>query len=100
MNPAGSYIRVSVRVEHPGSSCPVTTITRRDVFVDAVRHHVMTFQHGTYLLPLLRGYGSTVRVAVVVRALAGSDLVVHAQGTTTAVSPRLALLRLLRLLLR
>jgi hypothetical protein len=34
-----------------------------------------------------------VRVSVVVRALAGSDLVVHAQGTTTAVSPRLALLR-------
>jgi hypothetical protein len=47
----------------------------------------MTFQHGTYLLPLLRGCGSTVRVAVVVQALAGSDLVVHAQGTTTAVSP-------------
>jgi hypothetical protein len=93
VNPAGSYIRVSVRMEHPGSSCPVTTITRRDVFVDAVRHHVMTFQHGTYLLPLLRGCGSTVRVAVVVQALAGSDLVVHAQGTTTAVFPGLVLHR-------
>jgi hypothetical protein len=53
----------------------------------------MTFQCGTYLLPVLRLCAPTVRVSVVVRALAGSDLVVHAQGTTTAVSPRLALLR-------
>ena len=55
----------------------------------------MTFQCGTYLLPVLRLCAPTVRVRVVVRALAGSDLVVHAEGTTTAVSPRLALLRLL-----
>jgi hypothetical protein len=32
-------------------------------------------------------------VSVVVRVLAGSDLVVHANGTTTAVFSRLLLLR-------
>jgi hypothetical protein len=93
VNPAGSSIRVSVLLGYPGSACPDTVVARRNVFVDAVRHHVVTFQTGTYLLPALRGCGSTLRVSVVVRVLAGSDLVVHANGTTTAVFSRLLLLR-------
>jgi hypothetical protein len=87
VNPTGSSIRVTVRLRYPGTACPVTAVTTRDVFVDPVRHHVMTFQDGTYLLPVPRGCGSAVRVSVVVEALAGSDLVVHANGTTTAVFP-------------
>jgi hypothetical protein len=46
----------------------------------------MTFQHGTYLLPQLRSCGRTVRVVTVVQALSGSDLVVHARGTASAVT--------------
>jgi hypothetical protein len=86
VDPTGSYIRVSVEVDYPGSPCPVLPVAVRDVFVDPVRHHVMTYQAG--VLPLLRGCGSTVRVRVVVQALSGSDLVVHAQGTMAAVISR------------
>jgi hypothetical protein len=86
VDPAGSSIRVSVEVEYPGSLCPVLPVAVRDVFVDPVRHHVMTYQAG--VVPVLRLCGSTVRVAVVVQALSGSDLVVHAQGTVAAVMSR------------
>ncbi|MCW2568724.1 MAG: hypothetical protein JWN54_2821 [Mycobacterium sp.] len=83
VDPTGSFLRVSVMVGFPESSCPVVPVAVRDVFVDPVRHHVMTYQDG--VLPVLRHCGPTVRVAVVVRVLSGSDVVVHAQGTTTAV---------------
>jgi hypothetical protein len=87
VDPTGSYIRVSVVLQYPGSACPATVVASRDVFVDPVRHHVMTYQDGTYRVPVPGVCGSTVRVSLVVQALAGSDLVVHAQGTTTAVFP-------------
>jgi hypothetical protein len=86
VDPTGSYIRVSVVVEYPGSSCPVMPLSTQNVFVDPLRHHVMTYQEAIH--PLLRTCGSTVRVTVVVQVLFGSDLVVHAQGTTTAVISR------------
>jgi hypothetical protein len=86
VDPTGSRIRISVRVGGPGTACPGTTVAEREVFVDGVRHHVMTFQHGTYLLPQLRSCGRTVRVVTVVQALSGSDLVVHARGTASAVT--------------
>jgi hypothetical protein len=86
VDPTGSFMRVSVQMAYPGSSCPVVPVAVQDVFVDPVRHHVMTYQHR--LLPVRRDCGSTVRVSVVVQVLAGSDLVVHAQGTTSAVFSR------------
>jgi hypothetical protein len=88
VNFAGSSIRVSLLVGYPGSMCPAITVTRRDDLVDRVRHHAMTYQDAKYLLPALRGCGPTVRVSLVVEVLAGSDLVVHAGGTTTAVFTR------------
>jgi hypothetical protein len=89
VDPTGSFIRVSVVLRYPGSACPATVVSMRNVFDDAIRHHVMTFQSGIYLVPVLRLCGSTVRVSVVVQVLAGSDLVVHAHGTTSAVFPAL-----------
>jgi hypothetical protein len=83
VDPTGSFLRVSVEVRFPDGSCPVIPVAVRDVFVDPVRHHVMTYQDG--VLPVPRDCGQTVRAVVVVQVLSGSDVVVHAQGTTTAV---------------
>jgi hypothetical protein len=87
VNTAGSRIRVTVRVtqyDAAGARCAVTYPSVRDVFVDRLRHHVMTYQDARYTLSTASGCTRDTKLDIVVWLLAGSDLVVHGPGTTTA----------------